>query len=133
MLEEKILNEFFTVAIVGASPNPEKPSYRVFDYLAHHGFHVIPVNPNAQQILGHISYDSLLSIPEKVEVVDIFRSSEEVMPVVEEAIRIGAKAVWMQEGIINEEAAARARKAGLLVVMDKCIMKEHKRCIQKEG
>lgn len=132
MLEKKILTEFRTIAMVGASPNPERPSHRVFDYLAHHGYHVIPVNPNAREILGHTSYSDLKAIKEKVEVVDIFRSSEEVMPIVEEAIRIGAKAIWMQEGVINEEAAAKARKAGLVVVMDKCMMKEHKHLLPKE-
>lgn len=133
MLEKKILNDYRNIAVVGASPNPERPSHIVFDYLAHHGYHVIPVNPNTKEILGHNSYPDLRSIPEKVDVVDIFRSSEEVMPVVDEAIRIGAKAVWMQEGVINEEAAAKARKAGLLVVMDKCMLKEHRHLIQKES
>ncbi len=126
MLEAKILNEYHTVAVVGASPNPERPSYRVASYLAEHGYHIIPVNPNAQQILGKTSYPDLSSIPETVEVVDIFRRPEEVMPIVEKAIKIGAKAVWMQEGIINEEAASKARNAGLLVVMDKCMRKEHR-------
>ena len=95
-----------------------------------HGYEVIPVNPNVQEILGKTSYPDLSSIPEKVEVVDIFRKSGEVMPIVEEAIKIGAKAVWMQEGVINEEAAAKARDAGLLVVMDKCMLKEHQRLTQ---
>lgn len=127
MWETKILNQYRTVAIVGASPNPERPSYRVASYLMEHGYQVIPVNPNAPVILGNTSYPDLSSIPEKVEVVDIFRKSEEVMPIVEEAIKIGAKVVWMQEGVINEEAAAKARDAGLLVVMDKCMLKEHQR------
>jgi predicted CoA-binding protein len=131
MLEKKILTEFRTIAMVGASPNPERPSNRVFDYLAHHGYHVIPVNPTAQQILGHASYPNLSAIPERVEIVDIFRNSDEVLPIVEEAIRIGAKAVWMQEGVINKEAAAKAKEAGLLVVMDKCMMKEFKRISEK--
>ena len=132
MLEKKILTEFHNIAMVGASPNPERPSHLVFDYLAHHGYHVIPVNPNVKEILGHTSYPDLKAIKEKVEVVDIFRSSDEVMPIVEEAIRIGAKVVWMQEGVINEEAAAKAKKSGLLVVMDKCIKKEHERLTKKE-
>ncbi len=131
MLEKKVLTEYRNIAVVGASPNPERPSHRVFEYLSHHGYHLIPVNPNVQEILGHASYPDLSSIPEKVEIVDVFRSSDEVMPVVEEAIKIGAKVVWMQEGIINQEAAAKAKKAGLLVIMDKCMMKEHKRLIQK--
>ncbi len=132
MIEAKILKEYRKVAVVGASPNPERPSHRVASYLASHGYHVIPVNPNAQQILGKTSYPSLSSIPETVEIVDIFRRSEEVMPIVEEAIKIGAKAVWMQEGVINEEAASRARDAGLLVVMDKCMLKEHQCLTQKQ-
>lgn len=127
MWETKILNQYRTVAIVGASPNPERPSYRVASYLMEHGYQVIPVNPNAPVILGNTSYPDLSSIPEKIEVVDIFRKSEEVMPIVEEAIKIRAKVVWMQEGVINEEAAAKARDAGLLVVMDKCMLKEHQR------
>ena len=126
-LEDKILKEYRTVAIVGASSDPERPSFRVVRYLSKHGYNVIPVNPNEREILGMTCYPNLSSIPEKVEVVDIFRKSEAVMPIVEEAIRIGAKAIWMQEGVINEEAAARARDAGLLVVMDKCMRKEHLR------
>lgn len=125
MVEAKILNEYHTIAIVGASPNPKRPSCRVASYLARHGYNVIPVNVEVQEILGKTSYPNLSSIPEKVEVVDIFRRSEAVMPIVEEAIKIGAKAVWMQEGVNNEEAAAKARDAGLLVVMNKCMRKEH--------
>ncbi len=132
MLEAKILNEYHTVAVVGVSPNPKRPSCRVASYLTRHGYHVIPVNPGAQEILGETSYPDLSSIPEKVEVVDIFRRSEEVTPIVDEAIKIGAKAVWMQEGVINEEAATKARNAGLLVVMDKCMRKEHLRLAQKQ-
>jgi len=130
MSEAKILNEYSTVAVVGVSPNPRRPSCKVASYLTRHGYHVIPVNPRAKEILGKTSYPALSSIPESVEVVDIFRSSEEVMPIVEEAIKIGAKAVWMQEGVVNEEAASRARDAGLLVVMDKCMRKEHLRLRQ---
>jgi len=125
MLEERILNGYRTVAVVGASPNPSRASHIVASYLMEHGYRVIPVNPGAKEILGMTSYPDLSSIPEKVEVVDIFRRSEEVTPIVDEAVKIGAKAVWMQEGVINEEAAAKARDAGLLVVMDKCMRKEH--------
>ena len=131
MLETKILNQYHTVAIVGVSPNPERPSYGVASYLMEHGYKVIPVNPHAPVILGNTSYPDLSSIPEKVEVVDIFRKSKEVVPIVEEAIKIGVKVVWMQEGVINEEAAAKARDAGLLVVMDKCMLKEHQRLTRK--
>ena len=130
MLEEKILKDFHIVAVVGASTNPERASNRVFTYLSQEGYNVIPVNPNVEQISGMKCYPDLVSIPEEVEVVDIFRKSEDVLPIVEEAIKIGAKAVWMQEGVINEEAAARAQDAGLLVVMDKCMRKEHLRISQ---
>jgi uncharacterized protein len=127
MDEEKILHEYRTVAVVGLSADPNRPSHKVAAYLADHGYEIIPVNPGAREILGRPSYPDLQSLPQTVEVVDIFRKSEEVVPIVEEAIKIGAKAVWMQEGIINEEAAARARDAGLLVVMNKCMFKEHRR------
>ena len=130
MLEATILNKYHSVAVVGASSNPKRPSCKVASYLSRHGYHVIPVNPCAQQILRRTSYPDLSSIPEPVEVVDIFRSTEEVMPIVDEAIKIGTKVVWMQEGIINEEAAAKAKDAGLLVVMDKCMRKEHLRLSQ---
>ena len=135
-LEAKILNDYRVVAVVGASPTPERPSYRVASYLAEHGYHIIPVNSTVPELLGKTTYPDLISIPEKVEIVDIFRKSEHVMPIVEDVIRIGAKVVWMQEGVINEEAASKAREAGLLVVMDKCMRKEHERIIgskQKSG
>ena len=118
------------MAVVGASSNPERASYQVAGYLAEHGYQVIPVNSGVKKVLGKASYPDLSSIPGTVEVVDIFRRSEEVVPVVDEAIKIGAKAVWMQEGVINEEVASRARDAGLLVVMDKCMRKEHRRLRQ---
>ena len=124
-VEEEILNFSRVVAVVGLSSKPDRPSYRVASYLKEQGYKIIPVNPAEKEILGELCYPDLASIPEPVDVVDIFRRSEDVPPIVEEAIRIGAKAVWMQEGVINEEAAARAREAGLGVVMDKCMRKEH--------
>jgi len=127
MVEERILREYRTVAVVGVSPDSDRPSHIVASYLSEHGYNVTPVNPRVKQVLGKVSYPDLSSIPEPVEVVDIFRRSEDVMPVVDEAIKIGAKVVWMQEGVVNEEAAAKARDAGLLVVMDKCMRKEHLR------
>ncbi|MBI4295885.1 MAG: CoA-binding protein [Chloroflexi bacterium] len=130
-LEERILTEFRTVAVVGVSTDPFKDSYRVAKYLINHGYHVIPVNPQTKQLLGRSCYPDLSSIPEPVEVVDVFRSPDKVMPIVEEAIKVKAKAVWMQEGIVNEEAAARARAAGLLVVMDHCMRREHIRQVRK--
>jgi predicted CoA-binding protein len=127
MSVENILKSCRVVAMVGASPNPDRPSYRVFNYLTEHGFNVIPVNPAVAEVCGKKSYASLAAIPDKVDVVDIFRRSEDVPAIVDEAIKIGAKAVWMQEGIVNEEAARKATDAGLEVVMDKCMFKEHRR------
>jgi len=132
MQEATILNEYRIIAMVGLSTDPSRPSHRVAKYLINHGYKVIPVNPGAQEILGTRSYSDMSSIPEPVEIVDIFRRSEEVMPIVDEAIKIGAKVVWMQEGVINEEAALRARDAGLLVVMDRCMLKEHERLNKKQ-
>jgi predicted CoA-binding protein len=132
-IESRILREFRNIAVVGLSANSKRSSYRVASYLAEQGYNIIPVNPNTQEVLDKTSYPDLGSIPEKVDVVEIFRRPEDVVPVVEEAIKIGAKAVWMQEGIVNEEAAARARGAGLLVVMDKCMLKEHRRLIQEQN
>ena len=123
--EEKILRDCHTVALVGASPDIERPSYRVFSYLREQGYHVIPVNPRFPQILGETCYPDLAAIPEKVDVVDVFRRAEDVPPIVDQAIGIGAKVVWMQQGVVNEAAASRAREAGLQVVMDKCMRKEH--------
>jgi len=125
--EEEILKSSRVIAIVGLSSKPERPSYGVGDYLKEHGYKVIPVNPMEKEILGEVSYPDLKSIPEKVDVVDIFRRPEDVPPIVEEAIKIGAKAVWMQEGIINEAAAKRAEEGGLKAVMNKCMKKEHQK------
>ncbi len=122
---EDILKNSRTVAIVGLSSNPERPSYIVGKYLKEHGYKIIPVNPNEKAVLGLKSYPDLASIPRKVDVVDIFRRSEDVPPIVRDAIKIGARAVWMQEGIKNDEAASEAKKAGLKVVMDKCMRKQH--------
>ncbi len=125
--EREILDTCHVVAIVGLSSDIERPSNHVGSYLKQQGYKIIPVNPLESSILGETCYSSLSAIPEQVDVVDIFRRSESVMPVVEEAIKIAARAVWMQEGIVNEEAATKARKAGLKVVMNKCMLKEHKR------
>ena len=122
---EEILNNSRIVAMVGLSANPDRPSHIVASYLKEHGYKIIPVNPTEKRILGQKSYPDLTSIPGKVDVVDIFRRSEDVPPIVRDAIKIGAKAVWMQEGVINKEAAAEARKAGLKVVMNKCMRKQH--------
>ncbi len=116
-----------SIAVVGISEDPAKPSHFVASFLAAHGYNVIPVNPKLTEWEGKKCYPDLLSIPFKVDVVDIFRRPEFILPIVDEAIRIKAKAVWMQEGIINEEAAQKARKAGIEVVMDRCMKKEYDR------
>ena len=123
---ETILN-YKNIAVVGISDDPERPSYFVATFLARHGFNIIPVNPKLQEWEGKQCFPDLRSIPVKVDVVDIFRRSEAVPPIVDEAIAIRAKVVWMQEGIVNEEAAAKARKAGIEVVMDRCMKKEYVR------
>jgi predicted CoA-binding protein len=130
--EAKILNTYRTVAIVGLSPDAERPSFRVASYLKEQGYRIIPVNPEFSQILGEACYTDLVSIHEPVDVVDIFRRAEETPAIVEQAIAIGAKVVWMQEGVVNETAAGRAREAGLLVVMDKCMRKEHLKLKDRE-
>jgi len=120
-----------TVAVVGISPKEDRPSYRVASYLKSQGYRIIPVRPESETILGEKVYPSLLEIPGEIEIdiVDIFRKSEEVFPIVEEAIQRRAKTVWMQEGVIHPEAAHQAEKAGLKVVMDRCIKKEHQRLL----
>jgi uncharacterized protein len=118
-----------TIASVGLSSNPGKESYGIVQYLKSQGYRVIPVNPTADQILGEKSYPDLESIPEKIDVVQVFRKPEDVPPVVESAIKVGAKTVWMQEGIVNEEAAQKAREAGMQVVMDACMRATHRRLI----
>jgi len=134
MIEEdirKILSNFKIVAIVGISPKEDRPSYIVAFYLKSKGYRIIPVRPDGEEILGEKVYRSLTDIPKeiRVEVVDIFRRSEDVPPIVEEAIQRGAKVVWMQEGVIHEEAGEKAEKAGLKVVMDRCMKKEHQRLL----
>jgi predicted CoA-binding protein len=122
---DEILRDCRTIAMVGLSSNPARPSYRVAAYMQSQGRRVIPVNPNETHVLGEPAYPSLAAVPGTIDLVNIFRKSEEVLPIVEEAIARGANAVWMQEGVINEQAAVRAREAGLLVVMDRCWFKEH--------
>ncbi len=122
-----ILKDARTVAVVGLSPDPSRPSHVVASYLKRQGYRIIPVNPTVSEVLGERSYPDLRSVPEPVDVVDVFRRPEHVPAIVEEAIAIGAKAVWLQEGVVHEEAAQRARQAGLRVVMDRCMLKEHQR------
>lgn len=118
------------VAVVGLSDKPDRASYQVAAYLQRNGYRIIPVNPNVDEALGEKSYPSVDAIPEPVDIVDIFRRAEAVGPVVEEAIAAGARAVWMQLGIVNEEAAEAADAAGLQVVMDRCIQIEHARLLK---
>ncbi len=123
----RILMTIKTVASVGASVNEDRPSYGIFKYLVEHGYDMIPVNPSAADIQGRKSFPDLVSIPGKVDVVQIFRKPEDVPPIVQQAIKIGAKVVWMQEGVINEEAAKTAEAAGLEVVMNRCMRETHRR------
>ena len=123
----RILRENRVIAVVGLSAKQHRPSHSVAQYLLEHGYRVIPVNPLYQEVLGQKCYPSLRDIPERVDIVDCFRRSTEIMPVAEDAIAIGAKVLWMQLGVINEAAAEKARKAGLDVVMDRCIEIEYAR------
>jgi len=120
-----------TVAVVGISPKEDRPSYIVASYLKSKGYRIIPIRPDGEEILGAKVYHSLLEIPGEigVDVVDIFRRPEDVPPIVEEAIQRGAKVVWMQEGVVHKEAGEKAAKAGLKVVMDRCMKKEHQRLL----
>ncbi len=133
---KEVLAKYRTIAVVGLSRDPSKPSYYVPEYLKEHGFRVIPVNPFADEILGEKSYKSLLDMPvevqKTVEIVQIFRPSGDVLSIVEQAVQLKRKhgvlfVVWMQLGIVSEQAAEIARRAGLLVVMDRCMMMEHER------
>jgi uncharacterized protein len=132
----EILTKYRIIAVVGLSSDQDKPSHRVAAYMKAHGYHIIPVNPIVSEVLGEKSYKSLIDLPPEVqktlEIVDIFRRPEDVPPVVEQAVALKQKngkpyVVWMQLGIVNEEAAEKARRAGLTVVMDRCIMVEHER------
>jgi hypothetical protein len=121
----ELLRSSRNIAVVGLSSRPFRPSHGVAEYLQRAGYRIFPVNPNETEILGEKCYPRLEDVPERVDIVDIFRRSEFVPPVVESAVRIRVRAVWMQEGVIHPEAAERARQAGLLVVMDACLLKEH--------
>lgn len=121
-----LLRSSHTIAVVGLSDNPMRPSHGVSAYMQSHGYRIIPVNPQADEVLGEKSYSSLLDVPETIDIVDIFRRSEFVPEIVDQAIQSKARAIWMQEGVVHEAAAEKARKAGLLVIMDSCILKEHR-------
>ena len=123
----ELLRHSRVIAVVGLSNKRARPSYGVSEYMQKQGYRIIPVNPNESEVLGEKSYARLEDIPEHVDIVDIFRRSEVVAPVVESAIRIGANAVWMQEGVVDVASAKKAKAAGLAVVVDRCILKEHRR------
>jgi len=121
----KVLRNSKTIAVVGLSPKPHRPSHQVASYLMEVGYTIIPVNPGQNTILGRTCYPNLRAIPTPVDMVDIFRRQEAVLPIVEDAISIGAQFIWMQEGIVNKEAAAKAESAGLTVIMNRCTKIDH--------
>ena len=123
----KLLRETKTIAVVGLSSNPSRPSHRVASYLQEQGYRIVPVNPNCREVLGETAFPSLLDVPKgiRIDLVNIFRRPDAVLPIVEQAILIGARGVWMQEGVVHSVAAQRAESAGLWVVMDGCLMIEH--------
>ncbi len=122
----KLLRSAKNIAVVGLSSSPLRPSYGVSAYMQSHGYHIIPVNPTIKGALGEKAYATLSDVPGPIDIVNVFRRSDQVPEVVEEAIRLKVPAIWMQEGVIHEGAAAEARKAGIMVVMDLCILKEHR-------
>ena len=121
-----ILRDAKTIAVVGLSSSPLRPSYGVAAYMQHHGYRIIPVNPTIKGALGEKAYANLSAVPEKIDIVDVFRRSEAVPEVVDEAIKLKVPVIWMQEDVIHEQAAQKARKAGITVIMDRCILKEHR-------
>ena len=123
----ELLKQSKTIAVVGLSDSPLRPSYGVSAYMQGHGYHIIPVNPAIKGALGEKAVPTLADVQGKIDIVDVFRRSEFVPEIVDEAIRLKVPAIWLQEGVIHEAAAEKARKAGILVVMDKCILKEHRR------
>ena len=122
----ELLQRAKTIAVVGLSDSPLRPSHGVAAYMQTQGFRIIPVNPKITDALGETSYASLLDVPDKIDIVDIFRRSEFVPEVVDQAIQLKVPMIWMQEGVVNEPAAEKARRAGIFVVMDRCILKEHR-------
>jgi len=122
----ELLQRAKTIAVVGLSDNPLRPSYGVSAYMQTHGYRIVPVNPRIESCLGEKAYTSLLEAPEKIDIVDIFRRPEFVEEVVDQAIQLRIPAIWMQEGVIHEKASEKARKAGMFVIMDRCILKEHR-------
>jgi predicted CoA-binding protein len=125
-----LLSTSKTIAVVGLSDKPWRPSHGVSEYMQTQGYRIVPVNPNLAQVLGEKSYPALENVPLPIDIVNIFRRSEAVEPIVDAAIRLGARAVWMQEGVVNAAAAQKAESAGLAVVMDHCILKEHRKLLR---
>ena len=123
----ELLNTAKTIAVVGLADSPLRPSNGVSHYMRSQGYRIIPVNPNIEEWEGEKAYPSLLDVPEKIDIVNVFRRPDAVPEVVEHAIQIKAPAIWMQEGVIHEEAAEKARRTGIFVVMDRCILKEHRK------
>jgi predicted CoA-binding protein len=123
---QAVLRKYRVIAVVGLSPKPVRPSHRVAQYMRMAGYRIIPVNPGHAEILGLQCYPDLLSVPEGIDIVNIFRRSDQVLPVVQDAISVKAKVIWMQEGVINEQAAKLAEEHGLVVIMDRCIMVDHR-------
>lgn len=134
MIDDKaaaeVLRTAKTIAVVGLSGRRFRPSYGVSEYMQRNGYRIVPVNPNETEVLGEKAYARLEDVPVPVDIVNVFRRSEFVPEIAESAIRIGARCLWLQEDVIHEEAAARAREAGLVVVMDRCILKEHRRLVR---
>src|ERR1019366_3030389 len=128
---ENLLRNAKVIAVVGLSSRRSRPSYGVSEYMQSSGYRIIPVNPNETEILGEKVYPSLEDVPFPVDIVDVFRRSEQVPAIVDAAIGLGAKGIWMQEGVFHEEAAEKARAAGLEVVMDRCILKEHRKMLAR--
>jgi uncharacterized protein len=124
-LVTELLRKAKTIAVVGLSGNPMRPSHGVTVYMQNQGYRIIPVNPHIESCLGEKAYQSLLKVPEKIDIVNIFRRAEFVEEVVDQAIQLKVPAIWMQEDVIHEKAAEKARKAGIFVVMDRCLLKEH--------
>lgn len=122
----ELLKTAKTIAVIGLSDNPMKPSFGVSQYMQSQGYKIIPVNPSVTQVLGEKSYASLLDVPGKIDIVDVFRRPEAVPEIVDQAIQLKVPALWLQETVVHEMAAEKARKAGIFVVMDKCILKEHR-------
>jgi predicted CoA-binding protein len=133
MTESDVLKRYRNIAVVGLSNDPARASLSVAKYMQDHGYRIIPVNPAETEVLGEKAYPDLAAVPEPVEIVDLFKRSEHVPPFVDQAIAIGAKVIWMQSGISNSEAAAKAREAGLEVIQDTCIRTAHRRLMASDA